>query len=90
MIHVCLSVVGETIEGKLRRGGNNINNPPRKPAKKLKAGDHLRLWNGKTAEVLSIEPGVNQSGTKCLILTLYKAGKMVVKTHRVMTMHYPE
>lgn len=67
-----------------------ISSPARKPAKKLKAGDHLKLSNGKTAEILSIEPATNQSGTKCLILTLYKAGKMVVKTHRVMTMHYPQ
>jgi ribosomal 50S subunit-recycling heat shock protein len=90
MTHVCLSVVGAMMEGMLRRGGITISAPVRKPARKLKAGDHLRLWNGKTAEVLSIEPGVNQSGTKCLILTLYKAGKMVVKIHRVMTMYYPK
>lgn len=77
----------EVVEGKEEV---TISSPVRKPAKKLKAGDHLRLWNGKTVEILSIEPGTNQSGTKCLILTLYKAGKMVVKTGRVMTMHYPK
>ena len=72
-----------------RREENDISAPVRKPAKKLRAGEHLKLWNGKTAEILSIEPGTNQSGTKCLILRLYKAGTMVVKTGRIMTMHYP-
>ncbi|WP_215449604.1 hypothetical protein [Streptomyces sp. ATCC 21386] len=74
----------------MRRGGNDINNPPRKPARKLKAGDHLRLWNGKTAEILAIEEAVNQVGRKALILRLYKAGTMVVKRDRYMNMHYPE
>jgi hypothetical protein len=73
-----------------RREGNDINNPPSKQAKKLKAGDYLRLRNGKTAEILSIEPATNQSGEKCLILSLYKMPKMVVKNYRVMTMHYPD
>lgn len=72
------------------RGGKDINNPPHKAARKLKAGDYLKLSNGKTAEILSIEQATNQSGVKCLILTLYKAGKMVVKTGRIMTMHYPK
>ena len=73
-----------------RREENDISRPVRKSAKKLRAGDHLKLSNGKTAEILSIEPATNQSGVKCLILTLYKMPKMVVKTGRYMTMHYPE
>jgi hypothetical protein len=56
----------------------------------LKAGDHLRLWNGKTAEILAIEEAVNQVGRKALILRLYKAGTMVVKRDSFMNMHYPE
>ena len=56
----------------------------------MKVGDSLKLWNGKTAEVLSIEPAINQVGRKALILTLYKSPKMVVKTGRFMTMHYPK
>lgn len=56
----------------------------------MKAGDHLKLWNGKTAEVLSIEPAINQVGRKALILTLYKSPKMVVKTGRILNMHYPQ
>ncbi|WP_125528135.1 hypothetical protein [Streptomyces sp. WAC 05379] len=73
-----------------RREVDNINNPTRKPARKLKAGDHLRLWNGKTAEILAIEEAVNQAGRKALILRLHKAGTMVVKRDRYMTMHYPQ
>ena len=55
----------------------------------MKAGDHLKLYNGKTAEILSIEPAVNQTGRKALILTLYKSPKMAVKTFRFLDMHYP-
>ncbi|MEU0582584.1 hypothetical protein [Streptomyces sp. NPDC006132] len=73
-----------------RREEDDINKPTRKPARKLKAGDHLRLWNGKTAEILAIEEAVNQVGRKALILRLYKAGTMVVKRDRYMNMHYPE
>lgn len=73
-----------------RLGRQTISTPVRKRADKLKVGDSLKLWNGKTAEVLSIEPAINQVGRKALILTLYKTGKMVVKTGRFMTMHYPE
>lgn len=56
----------------------------------MKAGDHLKLWNGKTAEILSIEEAVNQVGRKALILRLYKAGNLVVKRDKYMTMHYPQ
>jgi hypothetical protein len=55
----------------------------------LKAGDHLKLHNGNTAEILAIEPATNQVGRKALILTLYKSPKMVVKTWRTVDMHYP-
>ncbi|WP_432117957.1 hypothetical protein [Streptomyces sp. bgisy032] len=53
-------------------------------------GDHLRLWNGKTAEILAIEEAVNQVGKKALILRLYKAGNMAVKRDTFVNMHYPE
>ncbi|MFF5187927.1 hypothetical protein ACFY30_29890 [Streptomyces sp. NPDC000345] len=67
----------------------DIYRPATKQAKKLKAGDHLKLRNGKTVEILAIEPAINQKGDKCLILSLYRMPKMVVKAYRVMNMHYP-
>ncbi|MFJ8936181.1 hypothetical protein ACIRL0_10745 [Streptomyces sp. NPDC102365] len=82
--------MGEMMEVVEREEGIDINTPPRKPARKLKAGDHLRLWNGKTAEILAIEETINQVGKKALILRLYKAGTMVVKRDRYMNMHYPK
>lgn len=87
---VCQCLMGWLELQTNQPGRHTISTPVRKRADKLKAGDHLKLWNGKTAEVLSIEPAINQVGRKALILTLYKAGKMVVKTGRTMTMHYPK
>jgi hypothetical protein len=55
----------------------------------LRAGDHLRLWNGKTAQILAIEEAVNQVGRKALVLRLYKAGILVVKRDTYVNMHYP-
>lgn len=70
--------------------GGSISAPVRKRADKLKAGDHLKLYNGKTAEILSIEPAINQAGRKSRILRLYKQPTMVVKAWRFLDLHYPK
>lgn len=75
--------MGELCYRKKRHEEAPINTV-RKRADKLKSGDQLKLWNGKAAEILSIEPATNQVGRKCLILSLYKLPKMVVKTERFM------
>ncbi|MFI6276315.1 hypothetical protein [Streptomyces sp. NPDC050988] len=64
--------------------------PVEKRADQLKAGDYLKLWNGKVVEVLEIDQAVSQVGKKSVILTLYRSGKMTVKGYRMMKMHYPE